>query len=539
MARDLQLTGHDLTPHDFYQVVREDRCVKLSPQARHAMTQSRKLVEKIMQGKEAVYGVTTGVGSLSTERIEPAQARELQLNVVRSHACGVGEPLDARETRGILLLRANALAIGLSGVRPEVAELLCGFLNNGVHPVVPARGSVGASGDLAPLAHVALALVGEGNVLYQGRRRRALSAMQEAGLKPLALEAKEGLSLVNGTQAMLSVGLLALRSAELLVDTADVAGALSLDALRGSRRAFDERLHQARPHPGQMVTAKNIWRLTQGSGINRSHQGCSRVQDAYSLRCMPQVHGAVRDALNYARQTFEREMNSATDNPLVFVGEGEVISGGNFHGQPLATALDLMALALTQLGGISERRIDRLVNPLMSDLPPFLTKSPGLESGFMLTQVTAAALASENKVLAHPASADSIPTSGNKEDYVSMGMAAALKLRPLLSNLTAIIAIELLAACQAIDLLAPLRTGRLAEKAKAMLRAVSSPVTKDRPLHKDIARVAQLVSEGAFAAVLKTSADCHSERSEESRSHRSRTDQGEIPRFARNDSAGN
>jgi len=502
MSRDFQLTGHNVSRRDFYQVVLENRRVELSPRARYAMTQSRKLVEKMIQGKEVIYGVTTGVGSLSTQRIEAAEARQLQLNVVRSHACGVGEPLDARESRGLLLLRANTLAMGLSGVRPEVAELLCEFLNHGVHPVVPARGSVGASGDLAPLAHVALALVGEGEVHYQGRRRRALPAIKEAGLKPLALEAKEGLSLVNGTQAMLSVGLLALRSAELLMDTADVAGALSLDALRGSRKPFDERLHRARPHPGQMVTAKNIWRLTQGSEINRSHRGCSRVQDAYSLRCIPQVHGAARDALNYARQTFEREINSATDNPLVFVGEGEVISGGNFHGQPLATVLDLMALALTHLGGISERRIDRMVNPLTSDLPPFLANSPGLESGFMLAQVTAAALASENKILAHPASADSIPTSGNKEDYVSMGMTAALKLRPLLSNLTTIIAIELLAACQAIDLLAPLRTGRLAEKAKALLRTVSPPVTRDRPLHKDIARVAQLVSEGAFARAL-------------------------------------
>jgi histidine ammonia-lyase len=502
LPRDLQLTGHSLTRRDFYQVVLERRRVKLSPQARHAMTQSRKLVENLMRGKEAVYGVTTGVGSLSTERIEPEQARQLQLNVVRSHACGVGEPLDAGETRGLLLLRANTLAIGFSGVRPVVAELLCGLLNHEVEPVVPARGSVGASGDLAPLAHVALALVGEGEVRYRGRRMRALAALKAAGLKPLVLEAKEGLSLVNGTQAMLSLGLIALRSAELLVDTADVAGALSLDALRGSRRAFDERLHRARPHPGQMLTAKNVWLLTSGSEINKSHAGCSRVQDAYSLRCMPQVHGAVRDALDYARRTLETEMNSATDNPLVFPHEGEVISGGNFHGQPLATALDLMALALTQLGGISERRIDRMVNPLTSDLPPFLTRSPGLESGFMLAQVTAAALASENKVLAHPASADSIPTSGNKEDYVSMGMAAALKLRPLLSNLTTIIAIELLAACQAIDLLAPLRSGRLAEKAKAALRAVSPPLSQDRPLHQDIARVAQLVSEGAFAAVL-------------------------------------
>jgi len=502
MARDLQLTGRDLTRGDFYQVVLEDWRVRLSPRARRVMAQSRELVEKIIQGKEAVYGVTTGVGSLSTERIEPAQARALQLNLVRSHACGVGEPLDVHETRGLLLLRANTLAIGLSGVRPVVAELLCAFLNHGVHPVVPARGSVGASGDLAPLAHVALALVGEGEVIYQGRRQPARSAQKAAGLKPLALQAKEGLSLVNGTQAMLSVGLLALRSAEILVDTADVAGALSLDALRGSRRAFDVRLHQARPHPGQILTAKNMRRLTQGSEINKSHQGCSRVQDAYSLRCMPQVHGAVRDALDFARQTFVREMNSATDNPLVFAREGDLISGGNFHGQPLATALDLMALALTQLGGISERRIDRMVNPLTSDLPPFLTKSAGLESGLMLAQVTAAALASENKVLAHPASADSIPTSGNKEDYVSMGMAAALKLHPLISNLNTILAIELLAACQAIELLAPLRSGRLAEKAKAILRATSAPLTKDRPLHEDIARVAQLVSQGAFAAVL-------------------------------------
>jgi len=506
MARDLQLTGHSLTRDDFYQVVLANRRVRLSPRARRAMVRSRDLVDEILRGDEAVYGVTTGVGSLSTERIEHAQARELQLNVVRSHACGVGDPLDAHETRGLLLLRANTLALGLSGVRPKVAELLCDFLNYGVHPVVPARGSVGASGDLAPLAHVALPLVGEGEVVYRGRRQPARSALKSAGLKPLALEAKEGLSLVNGTQAMLSLGLLALRSAEILVDTADVAGALSLDALRGSRKAFDARLHQARPHPGQMLTARNIWRLTQGSEINRSHQGCSRVQDAYSLRCMPQVHGATRDALDYARQIFTREMNSATDNPLVFARQGDVISGGNFHGQPLATALDLMALVLTQLGGISERRIDRMVNPLTSDLPPFLTKSPGLESGFMLAQVTAAALASENKILAHPASADSIPTSGNKEDYVSMGMAAALKLRRLISNLTAILAIELLAACQAIDLLAPLRSGHLAENAKAILRAVSSPVVKDRPLHQDIARVAPLVSEGAFAAVLRRGA---------------------------------
>ncbi len=466
------------------------------------MERSRAVVEKMIAEKQIVYGVTTGVGSLSTERIEPDKARELQLNLVRSHACGVGEPLDEAETRGLLLLRANGLALGFSGVRPVVAELLCEFLNHNLLPVVPARGSVGASGDLAPLAHVALALVGEGEVLFRGRWKQA-AALKSLRLRPLVLEAKEGLSLVNGTQGMLALGLLALRDAENLVDTADVAGALSLDALRGSPAAFDERLQRARAHRGQQITARNLLRLNRGSAIRQSHLDCPRVQDAYSLRCMPQVHGAVRDALDYARKVFEVEMNSATDNPLVFAREGEVVSGGNFHGQPLATALDLMAIALTQLGSISERRIDRMVNPLTSELPPFLTRSPGLESGFMLAQVTAAALASENKILAHPASVDTIPTSGNKEDFVSMGMTAALKLRPIRAHVTNILAIELLAACQAIDLLAPLRTGKLAEKARALVRSVAPPLVADRPLHRDIARVRELVAQGRLSAQLR------------------------------------
>ena len=322
MPRTILLDGQRLTRRDFSAVVLGNHRVGLSPRARVAMQKSRAWVEKIIAEKQVVYGVTTGVGSLSTEHIDPAAARELQLNVVRSHSCGVGEPLGAAETRGLLLLRANTLARGLSGVRPLIAETLCAFLNHGVHPVVPRRGSVGASGDLAPLAHVALALVGEGDVVFRGRRQRAAAALKSLGMKPLTLEAKEGLSLVNGTQAMLSLGLLALREAEILVNTADVAGALSLDALRGSTRAFDERLHAARPHPGQMISARNLARLNRGSTINKSHQGCSRVQDAYSLRCMPQVHGAVRDALSYARQVFEIEMNSATDNPLVFAERG-------------------------------------------------------------------------------------------------------------------------------------------------------------------------------------------------------------------------
>jgi histidine ammonia-lyase len=499
----LRISGTQLTRQAFEDVVLRGRSVALHPKARIAMLRSRALIEKLIAQQQVVYGVTTGFGALATEHIEPEQARQLQLNLVRSHACGVGRPLTEAETRGILLLRANALSRGLSGVRPRIVELLCHFLNKGVHPIVPSQGSVGASGDLAPLAHVALALIGEGEVSHRGHKTGAARALKAIGAKPLVLEGKEGIALLNGTQAMLSVGLLALRQAEILVDTADVAGALSLDALRGSVAPCDPRFHQARPHPGALVTARNIARLNRGSTINASHRNCGRVQDAYSVRCMPQVHGAVRDALAFAAGIFEIEMNSATDNPLVFADDGDVISGGNFHGQPLATALDLMAIALTQLGGISERRIDRMVNPLTSDLPPFLTAGHGLQSGFMMAQVTAAALASENKILAHPASVDSIPTSGNKEDYVSMGMAAGLKIRPLIANLAAILAIELLAASQALELLAPLRTGYAADKARALVRRVAGPLVADRPLATDIQRVTTEVLNGEFRALVR------------------------------------
>lgn len=510
MPQTLYLTGRNLTRNGFYDVVLRHRRVSLHPSARRAMDRSRAVISKVIAEERVVYAVSTGVGSLSTERIPPEHARELQLNVIRSHACGVGEPLDEPETRGLLLLRANGLATGLSGARPAIADLLCALLNRGVQPVVPARGSVGASGDLAPLAHVARTLVGEGEVILRApggkeseRPIPASAALRKLRLKPLVLEAKEGISLVNGTEAMLSLGLLALGQAEILADTADVAGALSLDALRGSPAAFDERLHRARPHAGAFESARNLARLNRASGIRESHRGCARVQDAYSLRCMPQVHGSVRDALDFARRVFEIEMNSATDNPLVFARDGEVISGGNFHGQPLATALDLMAIVLTQLGSISERRIDRMVNPLTSDLPPFLAHSPGLESGFMMAQVTAAALASENKVFAHPASVDSIPTSGNKEDFVSMGMTAALKLKPVVRNVGHILAIELLVASRAIDMLAPLRTGRLAEKARAIVRKLAPAVAADRSLSGDIERVAARVLAGEFAGILR------------------------------------
>jgi histidine ammonia-lyase len=402
----------------------------------------------------------------------------------------------------MMLLRANSLAKGFSGVRPEVIELICAMLNKGVHPVVPSQGSVGASGDLAPLAHLALAMIGEGQVWNDNTRTSSAGALQRAGIKPLIPEAKEAISLINGTQAMLAVGTLSLLAAETLAATADVLGAMSLDALHGTDVAFDARIHDARPHAGQMEVAANLRRLLAGSEIRESHKDCGRVQDAYSLRCIPQVHGAVRDTLTFCRQTFEIEMNSAVDNPLVFVkghGEGDIISGGNFHGQPLAFALDYLAIALSALAGISERRIERLVNPALNEgLPPFLAPDAGINSGFMMPQVTAAALASENKGLAHPASVDSITTSGNKEDYVSMGMAAAIKLKRVVANATNVLAIEACAAAQALDFLAPLKSSQPLQKAHAVIRKVSPKIDHDRVFAEDFAKLAELIRSGAL-----------------------------------------
>lgn len=404
----------------------------------------------------------------------------------------------------MLLLRANVLARGYSGVRPIIAEYLLSLLNHDILPVIPSRGSVGASGDLAPLAHLALVLVGEGQALVNGRPKSGRTALRAAGLEPLRLEAKEGLSLVNGTQAMLSLGLLALRRCELLVDAADVAGALSLEALKGTPVAFDARIHRLRPHRGQLAVAANLRALAAGSQIRASHLDCPRVQDAYSLRCMPQVHGAVRDALDYARATLTVEINSVTDNPIVFPGKGEVLSGGNFHGQPLGLVLDHLAIAMTELASISERRIERLTNPEYGDLPPFLSPDPGLHSGFMLAQVTAAALASDNKVLSHPASVDSIPTSGNREDHVSMGMGSALKLKAVLANVEHILAIELLCAAQGVDFHRPLQPGVGSRRTLRLIRRLVPRLTADRALAPDIARIRTLVADGALSALLPT-----------------------------------
>ena len=507
----LHINGNDLTLDEVREVaqINNRRPVLLSADAREAVDRARAVVDEIVASNKLAYAITTGVGKLSDVRIAGDQIRELQINLVRSHAVGVGEPLSVAETRAMMLLRANSLAKGYSGVRAIVIDTLCEMLNRGVTPFVPSQGSVGASGDLAPLAHLALALIGEGECFDSaGARIPSGDALQRAQIKPLALQAKETISLINGTQGMLAVGTLALLAAETLVDSADVLGGLCCDALKGTDAAFDERIHKARPHSGQMKSAANLRKMLEGSQIRESHRECGRVQDAYSLRCIPQVHGAVRDTLAHCREVFETEANSAVDNPLVFItdaknSEGDVVSGGNFHGEPLAFALDFLAIALSALAGISERRIERLVNPALSEgLPPFLAQGAGLNSGFMMPQVTAAALVSENKVLAHPASVDSITTSGNKEDFVSMGMTAANKLRRIVDNTRNVLAIEAMAVAQAIDFLAPLKTSKRGQAAHAVIRSVCPTVNKDRVMYKDFASLSDLIGAGKIAEAL-------------------------------------
>jgi histidine ammonia-lyase len=493
----VQLDGESLTIANVRAVAEGREEVSLAPSAFDKMRRSREPVERLAAGDDPIYGVNTGVGLLADVRIPRDELDQLQVNVIRSHAAGVGPPLPREGVRAMMLIRANVLAKGFSGIRPLIAERLCDLLNRGVTPVIPEQGSVGASGDLAPLAHMALVLIGEGEAEVEGQVRNGRDALARAGIEPVVLHPKEGISLINGTQAMLAIGCLELEAAQTLVDGADVICALTLDALRGTPRAFDTRIHDARPHPGQRESAARLSRLLDGSEIRQSHITCRRVQDAYSLRCAPQVHGAVRDALAEARRVFTIELNSATDNPLVF-GD-EILSGGNFHGEPLAFQLDFLAVVLAALAGISERRIDRLVNPALNeDLPPFLAGHAGLESGFMMVQVTAASLVGENRVLAHPASTGSITTSGNKEDFVSMGMTAALKLRRVVRNTRAVLAIEALTACRALDFLAPLRSSPLLEQARRKIRAVSSPVASDRALYRDIAALEKLIAEAGF-----------------------------------------
>jgi len=495
----LELQGQPLTLEQIVAVASGQEEVALAAGARTRVAAARAVVEKIVSENQTVYGVNTGFGKLSDVRIEPGQLSALQLNLVRSHACGIGPALSELEARAMLLLRANVLASGYSGARPVIIDTLAAMLARGVTPVIPEKGSVGASGDLAPLAHLALAAIGEGEAFYQGERLPGRNALALAGIEPLELEVKEGLALLNGTQAMGAVGALALHRAERVARLADVAGAMSLEGLKGTPVAFDERIHAARPHAGQVAVASHLRSLMEGSEIRQSHlDNDPRVQDAYSLRCMPQVHGAVRDALKHARAIVEIETGSATDNPLVFA-DGDVLSGGNFHGAPLALAFDYAAIALTDLISITERRIDRLVNPDANEnLPPFLTRQPGTSSGFMMLQVTAVALLSEAKVLAHPASVDNVPTDGGKEDHVSMGMTAATKLRALVGLAESVTAIELIVAAEALEHRRPLSPGRGMKAAYDIVRSHVAPLSADRSMSAEIEAVAAAIRAGEF-----------------------------------------
>lgn len=494
----LLIDGETLTIEDVHRVAFDRRIVALHPDAARKMKRSRDVVEAIVDEGRVVYGVSTGFGKLSDVHVGRDQITPLQHNLVRSHASGLGEPFSEAEVRALMLLRANVLAKGLSGARPVVAERLCDLLNHHVYPVIPCRGSVGASGDLAPLAHLALVLIGEGEVFSASTKITGREAFEGIGVPALDLQAKEGLALLNGTQVTLATGLISWRRAKQLLDMADLAGAMSLEALKGSPVAFDSRIHRARPHTGQLQVAERLSRFLQESEIRESHLDCGRIQDAYSLRCMPQVHGPVRECLDYVRNVAAVEMNSATDNPLVFAEGGEVLSGGNFHGQSLGLAFDFLTISLSVLANISERRIERLLNPEYGDLPPFLADQPGLNSGFMIAQVAAAALASENKVLSHPASVDSIPTSGNKEDHVPMAMGAALKLKQVVANLERVLAIEFLCAAQGIDYLRPLKAGVTAEEAYQYIRRNVSHVSEDRVLSLDIKRMIGIMNEDEF-----------------------------------------
>jgi len=496
----MQLNGAQLSLTNIAAVALDGTSVRVADEAQKRITASRKVIDEIVARDDVVYGVNTGFGKLAEVRIPHGELRELQLNLVRSHACGIGPPLSEVEVRAMILLRANVLTLGFSGIRSEIIEMLCEMLNRRLYPVVPEKGSVGASGDLAPLAHLALSLVGEGEAFFEGQRMQSGDALRRAGLKPVELQAKEGLALLNGTQAMHAVGGLSLLRAKRLTSLADVAGAMTLEGLRDTPAAFDSRLQDARPHRGQKAAAAHLLSLLEGSEIRESHRGNDpRVQDAYSVRCMPQVHGAVRGALAHCEEVLLVESASATDNPLVFAESGDVISGGNFHGAPLGLALDYAAIAIVDLMSMSERRIDRLINPDKNEgLPAFLARHPGLQSGFMIPHVAAASLLNEARILGHPASVDNVSTSGGKEDHVSMGMTSALKLRSIVDLAESLFAIELLAGAEALEHRRPLRAGKGVERGFELVRQISPALIKDRPLSGDIAGVAEAIRRGDF-----------------------------------------
>jgi histidine ammonia-lyase len=497
------IDGGPLRPEDVVAVAIRHERVEIAPSVYERMAPARRLIERVVDEGRTVYGVTTGFGALANTTIGKQETGDLQVHLLRSHAAGVGESLPDEIVRAMLLLRARTLSQGHSGVRPVLVERYVEFLNQDLLPVVPSQGSVGASGDLAPFAHLALPLIGEGTLSEKGRVRPAADVLAEHHLEPLRLEPKEGLSLLNGTEGMLAQGVLSLNRAERLVDTADLACALSIEGLLGSARPFRPEIHALRPHPGQIESARRIAAILEGSEIVASHRDdfTHAVQDAYSLRCAPQVHGAVRDALAYARDVFKRELGSVVDNPIVLPETGEIVSGGNFHGQPLAIALDVMALAITELSSISERRTDRLLDPERSSgLPAFLAVRPGVDSGYMLAQYTAAALVAENRVLSHPASVESIPTSGSQEDHVSMGWGAARKLEKVLDNVARVLAVELICAARGVDLRVPLHPAQAVAKAVAEIRSVVPPMTADRPPGAEIEAVAGLIEGGSLVS---------------------------------------
>jgi histidine ammonia-lyase len=501
----LQLDGNTLSLEAIRDVAERNRSVELSPEALARVQRARALVERVAAGDEPSYGINTGFGTLAEVRIDKKDLRDLQRNLILSHAAGVGQPLSISEARALLLLRCNVLAKGFSGVRAETLQLGLTMLNRGIAPVIPERGSVGASGDLAPLAHLALVFIGEGEAFFDGQRLPGREALQRAGLEPVVLEAKEGLTLVNGTQAMCAVGVHALLKAEALAQLFDLAGAMTIEGMLGSHKPFLAQVHAVRPHPGHGAVSAHMRRVLRGSELVETHVNCAKVQDPYSMRCIPQVHGAARDGLSFCRQILEVEVNAGTDNPLVFADTEEIISAGNFHGQPVSLGLDVLAMALTQLSSISERRVEQMVNPALSGLPPFLAKNSGLNSGFMIAQVTAAALVAESRILCHPASVDSIPSSAGREDHVSMGMTAALKARQVADHAKHVLAIELLVASQALDLRLPVKPGRAVQAAHALIRSRVPHMDRDRELHKDINAVAALIDSGELFTTLQKS----------------------------------
>lgn len=498
----LYIDGEHLTIKDVVNVAREGFVVELSPEAVSKIKKSRKYVDNLVEREAVVYGITTGFGKFSDTYISREDTKALQRNLIVSHSCSMGNPLPEETVRGVMLLRANALAKGYSGIRLETVNTLLEMLNKGVHPIIPEKGSLGASGDLAPLANMVLVMLGEGEAIYKGERLPGKEAMDKAGIKVVELTSKEGLALINGTPVMTSIGALAVYDAMNLMKTADIISSMTLEALKGITDAFNERVHKVRGQRGQMATARNVLRITEGSSLT-TRQGELRVQDAYTLRCIPQIHGASRDAINYVKDIISIELNAATDNPLIFSEDDMVISGGNFHGQPIALAMDFLGIAVSELANVSERRIERLVNPQLNDLPAFLTKRGGLNSGFMITQYAAASMVSENKVLAHPASVDSIPSSANQEDHVSMGTTAARKARAILDNAEKVLAIEAFAASQAISFRGEVTLGKGTKNVYEEIRKNVPPVDDDRIMNVDMDKLDKMIKAGIFVKVVE------------------------------------